>query len=227
MTDKTQQPSRYGLVSDEFVSTSHSVFRDYMPPIYQESVAVTLNDHLKPESNDFPLVPQGCGDLTGCAICLQNLYDPMTLVSCCHSFCAECLIIWYRKKIECPLCKASGELLISSANHSRNFLNSCPVNINHAHVPTTEQSHVKVWRIGDMKPRKRKYDSNISIETKKNEVCTIESEDGIMKRELFVEAEMKQTLILHAIHCHKELQNRISSTSSASMHSESLPVSLR
>eukprot|EP01036_Dinobryon_divergens_P035697 gene35697-46307_t len=48
-----------------------------------------------------------------CYICLEsNISDPVTVVSCLHQFCFDCLFTWLVIKENCPVCKATVESII-------------------------------------------------------------------------------------------------------------------
>jgi hypothetical protein len=53
-----------------------------------------------------------------CSICLSAYENPVTLVSCHHSFCFHCLFLWLMKKPLCPLCKSSGNYFIQTNRYS-------------------------------------------------------------------------------------------------------------
>ena len=41
---------------------------------------------------------------TECIVCLNTMVEPVTL-PCNHTFCRECLNVFFRTKVECPLCR--------------------------------------------------------------------------------------------------------------------------
>ena len=49
-----------------------------------------------------------------CSICLCPHHKPITLLSCCHSFCRDCALLWFRKKAMCPLCKTPAKHFIQN-----------------------------------------------------------------------------------------------------------------
>lgn len=40
-----------------------------------------------------------------CAICLEDIVDPVSLIMCDHYFCCDCIVQWYKVQKCCPLCK--------------------------------------------------------------------------------------------------------------------------
>ncbi|KAJ7153844.1 hypothetical protein C8R46DRAFT_1218218 [Mycena filopes] len=40
----------------------------------------------------------------GCGICLDIMHNPDTISTCGHTFCQECLLIWFDKRRTCPTC---------------------------------------------------------------------------------------------------------------------------
>lgn len=53
-----------------------------------------------------------------CSICLSTYENPVTLVSCHHSYCLHCLLLWLIKKPLCPLCKSCGKYFIQTNRYS-------------------------------------------------------------------------------------------------------------
>jgi hypothetical protein len=53
-----------------------------------------------------------------CSICLSSYENPVTLVSCHHSYCLSCLLLWLVKKQLCPLCKSCGNYFVQTNRYS-------------------------------------------------------------------------------------------------------------
>jgi hypothetical protein len=47
-----------------------------------------------------------------CAICLEEVQEPVTLVACIHQYCYQCLYTWYKTRMNCPICKSSGRVFV-------------------------------------------------------------------------------------------------------------------
>ena len=48
-----------------------------------------------------------------CIICMQEMCtQPVTLLSCSHSFCSECIQKWFNISRTCPVCKSTDERYI-------------------------------------------------------------------------------------------------------------------
>lgn len=53
------------------------------------------------------------GEFT-CAICLEEILEPVTLVACQHQYCYQCLYTWYKTRMTCPKCKADARVFVYS-----------------------------------------------------------------------------------------------------------------
>ncbi len=44
---------------------------------------------------------------TSCAICMEDTHehDSFAKLECAHEFHAHCLILWFRQKLSCPMCR--------------------------------------------------------------------------------------------------------------------------
>lgn len=97
------------IVPKGFESTAHKVFFEFVKPpseLQLGNIVDLIDTSETTFSEDSP-----CNQ---CPICLSDYNTPVTLVSCTHSYCMECLLLWYAKKIQCPLCKTSGRLFVRS-----------------------------------------------------------------------------------------------------------------
>lgn len=45
-------------------------------------------------------------DEFNCGVCLDTIYNCVTLMPCLHNLCGSCCTAWFKRKQECPLCKA-------------------------------------------------------------------------------------------------------------------------
>ena len=45
-------------------------------------------------------------DQFNCGICLESIYNCVSLIPCLHNFCGSCIGPWVKQKEECPICKA-------------------------------------------------------------------------------------------------------------------------
>jgi len=165
------------LVPSGFLSTAHPIFFDYMPPCVEVKVCDghdggSVTDKLTPncgqppeevastiQSTSSPSVQNTsiCGtipiDPEHCSICLSSHSIPITLVSCCHSFCRDCILVWFRKKAQCPLCKStsnyfvqSNTIIQSSASSSSSSSSSVSSSSsNEVNGPSNKA--IKVWAI--------------------------------------------------------------------------------
>jgi nitrogen fixation-related uncharacterized protein len=80
-----------------FRSTAHPVFRSSSAPCFHRGA-----HHSTPTD-------------TTCAVCLHIMVDPVTLVSCVHSFCYPCIARWLRTSNRCPLCKSVVSAFVRSS----------------------------------------------------------------------------------------------------------------
>ena len=102
------------IVPPGFELTSHKIFHSYVNPHCLPILFNGRDDNFDPSdklaipsagdekcaANDSSVDVPFC-----CPICLQSASDPVTLVACHHFFCVECIIKWFQRKLECPLCK--------------------------------------------------------------------------------------------------------------------------
>lgn len=98
---------RRSIVPKGFEKCSHSVFHNYsnplLPPInFNDN---EMDENVEKEKNE---------NINTCPICLQEVLDPVTLVSCHHYFCIECIVKWFQTKLACPLCKTTCSYFIQS-----------------------------------------------------------------------------------------------------------------
>lgn len=102
------------IVPQGFEITSHSIFREYFAPLHE----LRINDHVTPTYLDEKLMDSNLNrDFSSrCAICLCPFSNPVTLLSCQHYFCMDCLLMWYKRRISCPLCKASGTYFLQNGD---------------------------------------------------------------------------------------------------------------
>jgi hypothetical protein len=100
--------TRY-IVPRGFESTAHKIFFEFVKPPSELNVSHTKE--LEYEICDAQSVPD-TSPCNQCPICLSDYTIPVTIVTCTHSYCMECLLLWYAKKIQCPLCKTSGRLFV-------------------------------------------------------------------------------------------------------------------
>lgn len=107
---------RRSIVPAGFESCSHSIFRNYSNPLLPP---INFGDN----EVDDNLEKEKCEHNNTCPICLQDALDPVTLVSCHHCFCIECIVKWFQTKLACPLCKTSCSFFIQSNLGSRGRLN--------------------------------------------------------------------------------------------------------
>ena len=118
---------RRSIVPPGFETSSHRIFHDYLNPMClpitfsHEECSPSLTDISASESASSD-VDEFKGDSAEtdvpfcCPICLQSASDPVTLVACHHFFCMECIIKWFQKKLECPLCKVSCAFFIQPSS---------------------------------------------------------------------------------------------------------------
>mmetsp|Transcript_6317 Transcript_6317/g.9539 ORF Transcript_6317/g.9539 Transcript_6317/m.9539 type:complete len:204 (-) Transcript_6317:30-641(-) len=101
------------IVPRGFERTAHSMFFEYLNPLREVDV-----DHMTVlGKNDELTIPSTVDDFK-CAICLSSHVNPVTLVTCRHSYCQECVMIWFRRKAVCPLCKCDGNYFIQTDKYS-------------------------------------------------------------------------------------------------------------
>ena len=104
------------IIPRGFESTAHPVFWEFVKPPAEITIDVAIKETTSTdciEQTQVTSCPTDEADKHNqCPICLSCYAAPVTIVSCLHSFCMECLLLWYAKKIECPLCKTSGRLFV-------------------------------------------------------------------------------------------------------------------
>ncbi|KAL7672824.1 hypothetical protein ACOME3_007704 [Neoechinorhynchus agilis] len=109
-----------------------------------------------------------------CAICLEIIYNCVTIHPCMHSYCASCLSRWYRKSTACPTCKQ--ESLAASKNH---MVNNVIINWMKLHPGKQKIDRDDVDEIGDYRSfEDDKYEeiTDDSNETEDNEDYDDENE---------------------------------------------------
>jgi hypothetical protein len=123
---------RRSIVPKGFEHCSHSIFHNYsnplLPPINLDDNE--LDDNIEKEKSDHN---------NTCPICLQEVLDPVTLVSCHHYFCIDCIVKWFQTKLACPLCKTNSSYFIQSNSGSHGQFNLWKIapNINENEVKHT------------------------------------------------------------------------------------------
>ncbi len=80
------------LVPVGFHSSSHKIFANYKPPVFVSKLQLSTE---QPERQ------------LDCAICLQSICDPVTLIACDHFYCFDCITQWFSVSLLCPMCKTS------------------------------------------------------------------------------------------------------------------------
>ena len=118
---------RRSLVPAGFEAVAHGIFFDYSPPL---SNSRTLIDK---ESNEVCVdeVVGGSGVLRVCPICLQPFDKPSLLIKCQHIFCMDCILHWFKTRVECPLCKVSSGYFLQ------------------ANLSGYEKGALKLWKVLD------------------------------------------------------------------------------
>ena len=53
-----------------------------------------------------------------CYICLDKIFDPVTLLVCHHQYCFQCLFAWLKIKDTCPVCKSNVKAFVRNVSHS-------------------------------------------------------------------------------------------------------------
>lgn len=105
------------IVPNGFSLVAHSIFHEFELPFKAVDIpAKRLRAYMK-SSNENPSAKSDEYD-TKCLICLKHSENPVTVISCTHSFCADCLALWFSIKLECPLCKSSGCHIIQNKDYA-------------------------------------------------------------------------------------------------------------
>ena len=109
---------RRSIVPPGFLAISHPIFSDFVPPLplpqdlpkldSENSTEVLARESKCDRQNEITLQHEDARSASDCSICLCKFTKPVTLINCRHSFCMECVIIWFRTKLQCPLCKSIG-----------------------------------------------------------------------------------------------------------------------
>lgn len=114
------------IVPKGFEFTAHRIFNEYVPPLPIPKEVHRSSYTSNYSSNNSIKVPSVLSEITSvmtsnskdldfiCAVCLSHCLDPVTLVNCRHMYCMSCLLIWFKAKLQCPLCKATGAYFLQS-----------------------------------------------------------------------------------------------------------------
>ena len=94
------------IVPRGFEISAHPVFLSYQIPEIR-SVCIETRE-IVVEEVDETLVnkTEEKDSQHHCPICLRCFEDPVTMVACQHSFCVECINIWFQTRRACPICSA-------------------------------------------------------------------------------------------------------------------------
>ena len=93
------------IVPRGFDISAHPVFLSYQIPEIR-SVCIETREMLIEKYNDDIVKNEAEENETQqhCPICLRRFEDPVTMVECQHSFCMECINIWFQTVRKCPIC---------------------------------------------------------------------------------------------------------------------------
>lgn len=132
------------IVPSGFETTSHKIFFEYINPVTEITLQKESSSSLRQKSlqkkrkiRSTSPDQSSATEMTStqlsstnssssslktyqdiCSICLSSYDNPVTLVSCHHSYCLSCLLLWLNKKPLCPLCKSDGSYFIQSNRYS-------------------------------------------------------------------------------------------------------------
>lgn len=65
-------------------------------------------------------------DEFNCGVCLDTIYNCVTLMPCLHNLCGSCCTAWFKRKQECPLCKADVTMAKKDARINSLINQYCP-----------------------------------------------------------------------------------------------------
>jgi hypothetical protein len=165
---QTRSSSNMSIVPSGFQCTAHPIFFDYLPPCVEIKVieddsytaaqteenadknkSTSLNTHTNKHPQHPHLQPNTLSSNSNivehCSICLSRHTTPVTLVSCCHSFCRDCALVWFRKKTSCPLCKRSAKYFVQSSVSSTQT--DKPTRDTSSSSSSSDSSLIKIWAI--------------------------------------------------------------------------------
>ena len=109
------------IVPDGFDTSAHRIFSEYTPPLSLPSViSLGISPNYVGIDDSIHL---GRETPTCCPICLLTASDPVTLVSCKHFFCKNCITKWFQTRVECPLCKLSCSHFIQASGNTKGQFN--------------------------------------------------------------------------------------------------------
>ena len=91
------------IVPRGFEISAHPVFLSYQIPEIR-SVCIETRE-IVVEKDDI-IQEKDVEEKHHCPICLRRFEDPVTMVECQHSFCVECINIWFQTRVACPICNA-------------------------------------------------------------------------------------------------------------------------
>ena len=95
---------RKRIIPPRFGISAHPVFREYCIPV---TVVLKVSEDRIPARCEPTMQEKSV-----CPICLNEVYQATMLLDCHHSFCGNCLMAWFRIKLECPLCKSKQVLFL-------------------------------------------------------------------------------------------------------------------
>jgi hypothetical protein len=103
------------IIPKGFNTTAHKVFSTYVPPVVvgnplrQARVGVPASPAaLVPQtSSNAKSLDLNAENVYECSVCLFAIDNPVTMISCLHSFCFVCISTWCERSNSCPLCKSS------------------------------------------------------------------------------------------------------------------------
>lgn len=113
--------TRRSIVPDGFDTSAHRIFSEYTSPLSLPSIITVGNLSNSLGSDDS--IHLGRETPTCCPICLLTATDPVTLISCKHFFCKNCITKWFRTRVECPLCKLSCSHFIQASGNTKGQFN--------------------------------------------------------------------------------------------------------
>eukprot|EP01041_Mallomonas_annulata_P007808 gene7808-15974_t len=117
------------IIPHGFELTSHAIFKEYVPPLappvdicprsydsHESDAEAPKNFKATHNSINIKCNPKfdGTGTDLQCPVCLSHISDPATIVDCRHIFCMSCILIWFRTKVQCPLCKTNSKHFLST-----------------------------------------------------------------------------------------------------------------
>eukprot|EP00981_Chlorochromonas_danica_P004715 scaffold954_cov173-Ochromonas_danica.AAC.1 len=105
------------IIPEGFQSTSHPIFFKFKPPLLPSPpppppppIELPSIPNNQDDDNDTAVSHENNGrevdEVRRCPICLSTIYDPVTIISCHHSFCYDCINAWFSHQTKCPLCNS-------------------------------------------------------------------------------------------------------------------------